>query len=257
MDLVDTHAHLTYSPLWEHLEEVLSRSRLAGVTRWITVGTSPEENRRAVECAERTDGLWAAVGYHPHHADQITADDLRLLRQTAAHPRVVAIGETGLDYHYLHSTADNQRRLFEAQLEIAADLQKPVIIHIRQAFEEALAILDLYRGRLPRVVIHCYSGSPQETEAVLRRGFFVSFTGIITFKKSETLRQSARMISPDQVMIETDCPYLSPEPVRKIQPNEPALLIHTAAALASLYEMSLEALAQKMTANSIKFFGLE
>jgi TatD DNase family protein len=257
MELVDTHAHLTYSPLWEHLDEVLSRSRLAGVSRWITVGTSPEENQRAVESAERTEGLWAAVGYHPHHADQVSPDDLETLRRTAAHPRVAAVGETGLDYYYQHSAPDNQRRIFEEQLAIAAQVRKPVIVHIRQAFEEALAILDEYRSRLPKVVIHCYSGNPSETEEVLRRGFFVSFTGIITFKKAETLRQSARMIPLERVMIETDCPYLSPEPVRKIQPNEPALLIHTAAKLAELYGMPMEAFARTVTANSLQFFGLK
>ncbi len=256
MELVDTHAHLTYSPLWEDLENVLARSRQAGVTRWITVGTSPEENRRAVERAEQTEGLWAAVGYHPHHADEISPEDLQLLRQTAAHPRVAAIGETGLDYHYLHSSADNQRRIFRAHLELAAELNKPVIVHIRQAFPEALAVLDAYQSRLSRVVIHCYSGSPPETEEVLRRGYFVSFTGMITFKKADRLRQSARMMLPERVMIETDCPYLSPEPVRHIQPNEPALLVHTAAKLAELYGMPPEEFAQKMTANSIDFFGL-
>lgn len=256
MELVDTHAHLTYSPLWEDLENVLARSRQAGVTRWITVGTSPEENRRAAACAERTEGLWAAVGYHPHHADEISPEDLQLLRQTAAHPRVAAIGETGLDYHYLHSSADNQRRIFRAQLELAAELNKPVIVHIRQAFPEALAILDAYRSRLSRVVIHCYSGSPLETEEVLRRGYFVSFTGILTFKKADLLRQSARMMPPERVMIETDCPYLSPEPLRHIQPNEPAFLVHTAVKLAELYGMPLEEFARKMTANSIEFFGL-
>lgn len=257
MELVDTHAHLTYEPLAGQLEQVLSRSRLVGVRRWITVGTSPEDNERAVELACRIEGLRAAVGYHPHYADAIGEAELEMLRRTAAHPRVAAVGETGLDYYYHHSQADHQRRIFRAQLEIAAELQKPAVIHIREAFEEAMSILEEYGGRLPKVVIHCYSGNPEQTAEVERRGYFVSFTGIITFKKAEETRRAAARFPLERVMIETDCPYLSPEPVRKIQPNEPALLIHTAAKLAEIYGLSLDQFARRVTATSMEFFGLE
>jgi TatD DNase family protein len=257
MELVDTHAHLTYEPLAGQLEQVLSRSRLVGVRRWITVGTSPEDNERAVELACRIEGLRAAVGYHPHYADEIGEAELQMLRRTAAHPRAAAVGETGLDYYYHHSQADNQRRIFRAQLEIAAELQKPAVIHIREAFEEAMSILEEYRGRLPKVVIHCYSGNLEQTAEVERRGYFVSFTGIITFKKAEEARRAAARFPLERVMIETDCPYLSPEPVRKIQPNEPALLIHTAAKLAEVYGLSLDQFARRVTAVSMEFFGLE
>jgi TatD DNase family protein len=142
-------------------------------------------------------------------------------------------------------------------LEIAAELQKPAVIHIREAFEEAMSILEEYRGRLPKVVIHCYSGNLEHTADVERRGYFVSFTGIITFKKAEEARQAAARFPLERVMIETDCPYLSPEPVRKIQPNEPALLIHTAAKLAEIYGLSLDQFARRVTATSMEFFGLE
>lgn len=257
MQLIDTHAHLTYEPLAEQIDQVLSRSRAVGVTGWITVGTSLQENQIALDLACRTANLWAAVGYHPHNADQVTEADLALLRETAAHPRVAAVGETGLDYHYMHANPENQQRVFRAQLDIAADLQKPVVIHTRQAFDESMQILAEYAGRLRGVVIHCYGGSPEQTEQVLERGYYVSFTGIITFKKSDDLRQVAQMIPLDRLMIETDCPYLSPDPVRKIQPNEPALLIHTAAKLAELHNLPLERFAEIVTRTSRQFFGLD
>lgn len=257
MHLIDTHAHLTYEPLASQIDQVLSRSRAAGVTGWITVGTSPQENQAALEQVGRTDNLWAAVGYHPHNADQITEADLGLLEEIAAHPKVAAVGETGLDYHYLHAGAENQQRIFRAHLDIAARIQKPVVIHNRQAFEEVMQILDEYAGQLKGVVFHCYGGNPEQTWQVLERGYHISFTGIVTFKKADDLRQTARMASLDRLMIETDCPYLSPEPVRRIQPNEPALLIHTAAKLAQIHNMPLQQFAEIVSKTSCQFFGVD
>jgi len=256
MQLIDTHTHLTYSPLIEQIDQVLSRSRIAGVTGWITVGTTRQDIHSALDLVSRFDHLWASAGFHPHHADEITEADLALLKETAAHPRVAAIGETGLDYHYMHANPENQQRIFRAQLDIAAAVQKPVIIHTRQAFDESMEILADYDGRLKNVVIHCYSGNREQTELILERGYFVSFTGIVTFKKADDLREVAKMIPLDRLMIETDCPYISPEPVRKIQPNEPALLIHTAAKLAQLHNLPLDQFAQIVTETSKEFFQL-
>jgi TatD DNase family protein len=256
MDLIDTHAHLTYPPLDEQIEAVLARSRDAGVTGWITVGTGPDENPAALKLAQQHERMWAALGIHPHNADGVTDEHLSELSDLARDSKVVAIGETGLDYHYMHSTRENQQRVFRAQLDIAAALGKPAVIHTREAFDDSLSILAEYDGRLSGVVIHCYGGNPDQTREVLRRGYFVSFTGTVTFKKTDDVRQVAAMIPTDRLMIETDCPYLSPEPVRRVQPNEPALLVHIAAKLAELHNMPLGQFAQTAAKNSIKFFNL-
>lgn len=256
MDLIDTHAHLTYSPLSDELDAVLARSRAAGVTRWITIGTTPEDNARALEMARSIKGMYAGLGYHPHEAQQITEADLTQLKAMAATPEVVAIGETGLDYHYMHSDPDSQQRIFRAHLEIAAGLNKPAVIHTREAFDDTLQILDEYAGRLKKVVIHCYGGDEAQTRQVLERGFHVSFTGTVTFKSNDALRRVAAMIPPERIMVETDCPYISPEPMRKIRPNESALLVHTAAKLAEIHNLTPEQFAAQTTQTSIAFFAL-
>lgn len=257
MNLIDTHAHLTYEGLAERIDEVLARSMAAGVTLWITVGTKRDDNEKALELIGSRRNLYGALGYHPHEADTISASDMALLHEQARHARIVAIGETGLDYHYLHSTAENQQRIFRAHLDLAADLQKPVVIHTREAFDETMAILDEYAGKLKAVVIHCYGGDAVQTARVLEAGYFISFTGTVTFPRSEALREVAKTIPLERVMIETDCPFISPHPKRNTKPNEPALLIHTARCLADLYGLPLETFAEKVTQNSETFFGLE
>jgi TatD DNase family protein len=256
MNLIDTHAHLTYEGLAERIDEVLACSLAAGVSRWITVGTKVDDNEKALELIGKHRNMYGALGYHPHEADTISEADMALLAQQARHARVVAIGETGLDYHYMHSSADNQQRIFRAHLSVAVDLQKPVVIHTREAFDETMNILDEYAGKLKGVVIHCYGGDAEQTKRVLDAGFYISFTGTITFKNNETLRQVAKSIPLERVMIETDCPFISPHPKRNTKPNEPALLIHTARCLADLYGLPLETFAEKVTQKSETFFGL-
>ncbi|MHC5119203.1 MAG: TatD family hydrolase [Planctomycetota bacterium] len=256
MNLIDTHAHLTYEGLAERLDDVLARSIDAGVTRWITVGTKIADNEDTLLLISRHDNLWGALGYHPHEADDVTDADMELLKKQLGHARVVAVGETGLDYHYLHSTAENQQRVFRQHLDIAAEVQLPVIIHTREAWEDTMAILDEYAGKLKNVVIHCYGGDVEQTNRVLDRGFYISFTGTVTFKITQALLDVAKMIPLDRLMIETDCPYISPHPVRNIRPNEPALLVHTAQCLADVHGLPLAEFAQKITQTSEMFFGL-
>ena len=256
MNLIDTHAHLTYEGLAERLDDVLARSIDAGVTRWITVGTKIADNEDTLLLISRHDNLWGALGYHPHEADDVTDADMELLKKQLGHARVVAVGETGLDYHYLHSTAENQQRVFRQHLDIAAEVQLPVIIHTREAWEDTMAILDEYAGKLKNVVIHCYGGDVEQTNRVLDRGFYISFTGTVTFKNNQALRDVAKMIPLDRLMIETDCPYISPHPFRSIRPNEPALLIHTAQCLADVHDLPLDQFAEKITKTSGVFFGL-
>jgi TatD DNase family protein len=256
MNLIDTHAHLTYPELEGPIEDVLARSRSAGVTGWITIGTDKEHTQRAIALAGRFENMWAGAGIHPHYANDATAEDIAFLEQAAQNPKVVAVGETGLDYHYDNVVVENQKRLFRAHLDIAAKYNKPVIIHTRQAFDDSMAVLAEYKDKIKNVVIHCYGGDAAQTKLVLDRGYYISFTGTVTFKKSDTLREIAKTIPLDRLMIETDCPYISPEPVRRISPNEPALLIHTAKLLASLHNLDLDAFAEKITATSKAFFNL-
>lgn len=254
--MIDTHAHLTYPELASQIEAVLKRSMDAGVTQWMTIGTDRGNCQGAMKLVGRFENLYAGLGFHPHYANEIADKDLQYLREVCEDERVKAVGETGLDYHYDNCVIENQMRLFRAHLEIAAQVGKPVIIHTRNAFDDTMDILQEYRDRLKRVVIHCYGGDAAQTQLVLERGYYVSFTGTVTFKRNEALREVAKMIPPDRLMIESDCPFISPEPVRKIQPNEPALIVHTAKCLADVHGMLLEDFAARITETSRRFFEI-
>jgi len=256
MELIDTHCHLTFPPLVADVPGVVERSRTAGVSGWVTVGTSVEDSRRAIDLAGQYEDMYVAVGIHPHDAKAADAGALEQLRQLAGPAKVVAIGETGLDFHYNFSKQPDQRRVFAAHLTIARDLGLPVVVHSRNAFDETLEILDRDGGRLKGVVFHCFSGSAEQARQLLERGYHISFTGVVTFKNAETAREAAKVVPPDRLMVETDCPYMSPEPVRQQKPNEPALMVHTARFLAQLKGVSLEEFAQATTRNAIAFFQL-
>ena len=256
MDLIDTHCHLTFEPLAEDVPGVIERSRAAGVTGWITVGTSLEDNNRAIELAAKHENVYAAVGIHPHEAKTGDATALAELRRLARQHKVVAVGETGLDFHYNFSKQPDQARVFTAHLDIARALSLPVIVHSRNAFDETVEILDRDGGGLKGVVFHCFSGSADQARRLLDRGYYLSFTGVVTFKNAEATRAAAQTVPLDRLMVETDAPYMSPEPVRKQKPNEPALMVHTARLLADLKGVSLEDLTQATTSNAVRFFGL-
>jgi TatD DNase family protein len=256
MDLIDTHCHLTFEPLADDVPGVAQRSRAAGVTGWITVGTTLEDSRRAIELAGRYENMYAAVGIHPHEAQNADAGALEELSRLAGSEKVVAVGETGLDFHYNFSKQPDQKRVFAAHLDIARDAGLPVVVHSRNAFEETLEILDRDGRGLKGVVFHCFSGSAEQARQLLDRGYYVSFTGVVTFKNAETAREAAKAVPPDRLMIETDSPYMSPEPLRKQKPNEPALMVHTARFLADLRNMTLDDFAQTTTHTAAEFFGL-
>ncbi len=259
MELIDTHCHLTYEPLAQDIEGVVARSQAAGVTGWLAVGTGAEHNRKAVALAERFESMYAAIGIHPHDAKSVTAAALAELKDLAQSNKVVALGETGLDFHYELSPRADQRRAFTAQLEIARELNLPVVIHSREAFDETMGILEQFihlNGRLRGVVFHCFSGSTEEARIVLDHGFYVSFTGVVTFKNAEDIREAAAAVPLNRLVLETDSPYLSPEPMRKQKTNEPALMIHTARFLAELKQIPLPDFAQAITATSKTFFNL-
>jgi len=255
MTLIDTHCHLTFEPLADDVPGVVERSRAAGVTGWITVGTSIEDSRRAVALAERYEGMYATVGVHPHDARLVDEGMLAELDAVARARKVVALGETGLDYHYHFSAPDEQKRVFVAHLEMAAALDLPVVIHCREAFDDTMAILE-HAPAPKRVVFHCFGGTAEQAGLVLERGYFISFTGVVTFKNAQKAREAAEIVPADRLMVETDCPYMSPEPVRKQKPNEPSLMIHTAGFLAGLKGESVENFATATTKTAETFFAL-
>jgi TatD DNase family protein len=238
------------------IDGVIERSRQAGVTAWLTVGTDPNENQKAIELTDRFENMYAAIGIHPHDAKTATPETITQLKNLAKNEKVVAIGETGLDFHYDNSPRDDQKSIFTQQLRIAAELNLPVIIHCRKAFDETVEILDQHGQDVRKVVFHCFSGSAEQTKIVLSKGYHISFTGVVTFKNADKTREAAKVVPLDRLMLETDCPYMSPEPMRKQRINEPALLIHTAKFLADLKGMTLEDFAQATTTTARDFFNL-
>jgi len=256
MELIDTHCHLTFDDLVRDIESVIARSRAAGVTSWLTVGTDIQENLKAVELTEKYENMYAAIGMHPHDAKDVTNDTLTELKELARNEKVVAIGETGLDYHYNHSLHEDQRRVFAEHLNIAAELNMPVIIHCRKAFEETMEVLDNHTADVKKIVFHCFSGSAEQAKIVLDKGYYISFTGVVTFKNARIKQQAAKIVPTDRLMLETDCPYMSPEPMRKQKVNEPALMIHIAEYLTDLKGMDLTDFAQAVTATSRTFFQI-
>jgi TatD DNase family protein len=246
--VIDTHAHLTSL---EDADEALRRAAEAGVDRILTVGTSVEDCRRAVSLAERHDGVFAILGIHPHDAGRATADDLVALRGLLAHPKAVAVGETGLDWFRDYAPRDDQRRLFAAELELAAELEKPVVIHTRAADEDTLAALADHPGS---VVLHCFS-APHMLPTALERGWYVSFAGNATFPKAVDLRLTATEVPRERILAETDSPYLAPQPVRGKR-NEPANVVHTLAALAGARGEEPAELERQIERNAAECFSL-
>ena len=256
MELIDTHCHLTFDELAGDVDAVIARSKTAGVTGWITVGTDAQQNHKVIELADRFENMYASVGIHPHDAKDVTAETITELKKLAQDRKVVAIGETGLDFHYNLSKQTDQKRVFAAQLKIAAEMSLSVIVHCREAFDETMEILEQFGSGVKKVVFHCFGGPAQQAKIVLDRGFYISFTGVITFKNADKPRQAAEIVPTDRLMLETDCPYMSPEPMRKQKINEPAFLIHTARYLAQLKQMDFADFAQAVTATSKTFFNL-
>ncbi|MGA2070691.1 MAG: TatD family hydrolase [Sedimentisphaerales bacterium] len=255
MNLIDAHCHLTYEPFAD-IEAVLKRSIEAGVTGWVTIGTDLADSQKAVELAGRFENMFATVAIHPHNAKSADQSTIAQIKGLARSKKVVAIGETGLDLHYDFSPPRQQQDSFVRHLEIAKELNLPVVIHSREAFDETMEILKAHESGMKGLVFHCYSGNRPQAKIVLDKGWHISLTGVVTFKNAETTREVAKYVPLDRLMIETDAPYLSPEPMRKQKVNEPALLIHTAKFVAALREMELSKFAEAVTATTTQFFSL-
>ncbi|MGF1679483.1 MAG: TatD family hydrolase [Candidatus Methylacidiphilales bacterium] len=264
----DSHCHLDYPDFQADLDEVVDRAGKAGVQRLITIGTDLESSRHALSLAEKYEGIYAAIGHHPCETDKLQPDEIQSLAELTNHPKVAALGECGLDYHHLparsdfdsddswHQEMDRIRRiqmaLFKDHLEAAEKLSLPVVVHQRESWDDCLELLTPYSGRV-RAVFHCFSESLERAMALIERGHLVSFTGILTFKKSTSLRETASRLPPGSYMVETDAPYLAPVPYRGRR-CEPSMTADTARVLAECRCISLEALAAEMEDTARGFF---
>ncbi len=255
MRLIDTHTHLVMGQYKGQLAPVLERSRQAGVDRWITIGTDLKDSAAGVAVCQEHEGLFCTVGVHPHEAAQVKAGYIEEMARLAE--SACAIGEIGLDYHYDNSPRKQQKQVFAELWELALEKDLPVVIHCRKGLEDCLSIMDQAGRRDTSVVFHCFTGNRAEARRLLDRGCFLSFTGVITFKDSKATQKAAQYAPADRIVLETDCPYLSPEPKRNVRPNEPALLVHIAEKLARLRGVNTEEIAQVTTENACKFFQLE
>jgi TatD DNase family protein len=251
--LVDSHCHLDDPKFDEDREQVIERARAAGVERMLAIGTGsgPPDLEVAVRLADRYPFLFATIGVHPHDAAKATEETFARLRELAAHPKVLAIGEIGLDYHYDFSPRDVQRDVFERQLALAAEAGKPIVIHTREAWDDTLAAI---RALPHGGIMHCFTGDPAQARQALDRGFHLSFGGVLTFPKAESLREAARLTPGDRLLVETDCPYLAPVPHRGKR-NEPAFVVETVRKLAEVRSTGVEAIAGLTTSNFDRLLG--
>ena len=255
--VVDTHCHLADPRLRGEVDDVLARAREAGVRTIVSVGAigSIETDHLTVEIAERNPDVWAAIGVHPHDAKDCDPTRIAQLRELASAPKVVAIGESGLDFHYMHSPAGTQEESLRRHLELAAEMEKPIVIHCRDA-EQRLVEIVREIGIPPHGgVIHCFTGDEAAAREFLALGFYISFSGILTFKNAAAIREAALNVPDDRLLVETDAPYLAPEPYRGRR-NEPSYVIRTLEILADLRDADTTTLGSQIISNSARIFGI-
>lgn len=251
MSLVDSHCHLDSAEFDADRDEVIQRALDAGVQRMVAIGTGsgPPDLEAGIRLADKYAPFYATAGVHPHDAAKAGEADLGLLEQLLRHPKVIATGEIGLDYHYDFSPRTTQRAVFIQQMAIAAAARKPIVIHTREAWDDTLALIEQHwkPSGLPGVM-HCFSGGPAEARRSLELGFYLSFGGIVTFPKALDVHAAAREAPSDRILVETDAPYLAPVPKRGKR-NEPALLVHTARRLAELRGVDFEEICRVTSEN--------
>jgi TatD DNase family protein len=250
--LVDSHAHLNFRQFDSDREAVLARARNAGVVAIVNVGTDLPSSRASIALAEQYPSVWATVGIHPHDAKRLATPELAELRRLARHPKVVAIGEIGLDYYRDLSPRQDQRRAFAEQLQLASELGLPVVVHSRDAHEDVEQILGGFAGT---VILHSYSGGPARLAPALAAGYYISISGPVTFRKADELREVAARVPRDRMLVETDCPYLTPEP-RRGRRNEPAFVRYVVRAVARAQRCTTDAVARATAQNVRRVFGI-
>jgi len=255
--LIDSHAHIQGNEYDDEVEAVIERARGVGVEKIIAVGGAGDmsSNTDAIALADSFHTVYATVGMHPHDAKDVGIEELETLRGLTTHPKVVAVGETGLDYYYNHSSHELQEQVFSSFIHMACETGLPIVVHERDAAEKAAELLRQEGNGKLCGVIHCFTGNYQAARAYLDLGFYLSFTGIITFKNAEPLRAVVRQIPLDRILVETDAPYLTPVPHRGKR-NEPAYVRFVAEAVAKVRGISLEEVASITTANTQKLFSL-
>lgn len=253
--LFDSHCHLTDERLLPEVAEVVERAVEAGVTRMTTIGADPSDFEAVVELAHRFDQVWAAIGIHPHIADQSDAGVFERIADLSSDPRVVAIGETGLDYYYDNAPREKQRSSFYRHIELAADLAMPLIVHSRSAEEDTAAVLRDAASAGVKGVLHCFDGDSRLLDAALEAGWFISFAGMVTFR-NYSRGDLVRATPIERLLIETDSPYLAPVPKRGKR-NEPAFVRHTAGMIAEMRGETFEELAAATTRNALGFYGID
>jgi TatD DNase family protein len=249
--MIDSHCHLDSAEFDDDREAVIERALAAGVEHMMAIGTGngPPDLEAGVRLADRYPPFYATVGIHPHDAAKASPDDFKRLTDLLAHPKALAVGEIGLDYHYDFSPRDVQKSAFIQQMEIAAQAKKPIVIHTREAWDHTLALIE--RHWTPHGIggiMHCFSGGPEEARRAIELGFYLSFGGIVTFPKALAVQEVAKSAPRDRILIETDAPYLAPVPKRGKR-NEPALMVHTARKLAELRGESYEEIRAATTEN--------
>jgi len=258
VELVDTHAHLDEDAFTPDRGEVIEAARAAGVTRILTIGTTAQSSEHAVAIAEQYPCVWAVVGIQPNYTAQAAPDDWGTIERLAEHPRVVGIGETGLDRYWDYAPIDLQRDFFDRHLALSRKTNKPFVVHCREAEADIVAQLErAFQETGPlNGVMHSFSGDQATADACLALGMHISFAGMVTFKKNESLRNVAAGIPADRILVETDAPYLAPVPNRGKR-NEPGWVRHTAECLAAVRGVSLEEFSRQTTANALRLFGLD
>lgn len=253
--LIDTHAHLDSGQFAADLEAVIARAGEGGISHILTIGCDLASSRASVEIAARHPAIYAAVGIHPHDAGEADAAGLEELRRLAGAPKVIAIGEIGLDFYRDRSPREVQRQSFRHQLRLAREVGLPVIVHDREAHDEVLQILREEAASEVGGVLHCFSGDLAMAKSCIELGFYISFPGTITYPKNEAAREVVRAIPVDQMLVETDCPYLAPQAYRGRR-NEPAFVRHTAEAIAAIKKLTIEDVARITTLNAFNLFGI-
>lgn len=253
--LVDSHCHLDFPEFAAELDAVVDRARRAGVRRMVTICTKVSRFDKVLAVAERFEDVVCTVGVHPHEAAAEADADTRRLVDLARHPKVVGIGESGLDYFYEHSPRDRQQVSFRAHVAAARETGLPLVVHTRDADDDMAAILseEMGRGRFPGV-LHCFSSSRQLADKAVELGLYISLSGIVTFKKADDLRETAKAVPLDRLLVETDAPYLAPMPMRGKR-NEPAFVVHTAALVAGLRGMDPSAFHRQAGENFFRLFS--
>jgi TatD DNase family protein len=258
MELVDSHAHIDFPQFADDREAMLERARAAGVTALLAIGTGPgpEKLDAALPFADQYDWIYATIGIHPHEAQQVTPEHLGQLSVLARHPKVIAWGEIGLDYFYDHSPRDTQETVFRQQMALAREAKLPIIIHCRDAWPDCLQLIEeVWRPTGLGGILHCFTGTLEQAQRGLDAGFMISFAGNSTYPKTQNIRDVARDIPLDRILIETDAPFLAPQPYRGKR-NEPAYVAEVARTLASVRNLSPEELAAATSANFRRFFRL-